>query len=132
MLQAGSWPTRRFRSPRRRALMSMFLETLDALRRVPRKWLVTGVAGFIGSSLMEELLACDQEVVGLDNFSTGKRENLDEVVNRLSATQQKRFHFIEGDIRSTDACGRACSGVDFVVHQAALGSVPRSIADPIA
>ena len=86
-----------------------------------RTWLVTGAAGFIGSHLAEQLLKLGQSVVGLDNFSTGKRENLPAGIR-----------FIEGDIRSLDACQRACVGVDIVLHQAALGSVPRSIDDPVA
>lgn len=96
----------------------------------PRTWLVTGVAGFIGSNLLEELLALDQHVVGLDNFSTGHQENLDDV---MAAAEQSAgsFRMIRGDIRDLDACRTACKGVDFVLHQAALGSVPRSIDDPV-
>jgi len=91
------------------------------IRSRGRTWLVTGAAGFIGSHLAERLLALGQSVIGLDNFATGKRENLPPGIR-----------FIEGDIRSVDACERACAGVDVVLHQAALGSVPRSIDDPIA
>lgn len=96
----------------------------------PATWLVTGVAGFIGSNLLQELLGLGQNVVGLDNFSTGFRANLDDA---LAAPESGRgsFRFIEGDIRSLSACRDACSGVDYVLHQAALGSVPRSIDDPI-
>ncbi|KGO34478.1 MAG: NAD-dependent epimerase/dehydratase family protein [Desulfoprunum sp.] len=93
-------------------------------------WLVTGVAGFIGSHLLENLLRLDQEVVGLDNFSTGYRHNLDEVESLVTADQWRRFTFIEGDIRNLDDCRRACRDVDYVLHEAALGSVPRSIEDP--
>lgn len=94
-------------------------------------WLVTGVAGFIGSNLLETLLKLDQKVVGLDNFSTGRQINLDEVRTLCSPEHWKNFHFIEGDIRNLADCQAACRDVDFVLHQAALGSVPRSLADPI-
>jgi UDP-N-acetylglucosamine 4-epimerase len=101
------------------------METTAALRAriktYPRTWLVTGAAGFIGSNLVQTLLELGQEVVGLDNFSTGKRDNL-----------QSGMRFIEGDIRSLEACREACKGVDVVLHQAALGSVPRSIERPLA
>jgi len=93
--------------------------------------LVTGVAGFIGSNLLEKLLLLDQTVIGLDNFSTGHRRNLDEVRTLVSAEQWGRFRFIEGDIRNLEDCRRATAGVDFVLHQAALGSVPRSLEDPL-
>lgn len=98
----------------------------------PRTWLVTGVAGFIGSHLLETLLKLDQHVVGLDNFATGHRRNLCEVQSLVSPLQWGRFDFIEGDIRNPVDCQRACDGVDHVLHQAALGSVPRSLADPVA
>jgi UDP-N-acetylglucosamine 4-epimerase len=101
------------------------------VRHEPKRWLVTGVAGFIGSNLLEHLLKLDQSVVGLDNFATGKRRNLDEVKGLVSAAQWARFTFIEGDIRDPGACQAACREVDYVLHQAALGSVPRSIADPL-
>ena len=97
------------------------------LRAAPRRWLVTGVAGFIGSNLLETLLGLDQDVVGLDNFATGYQRNLDEVRSTLSPAQWSRFKFINGDIRVADDCRSACEGVDIVLHQAALGSVPRSI-----
>lgn len=107
-------------------------ETLQStLRTTPRTWLVTGVAGFIGSNLLETLLMLDQRVVGLDNFATGHQYNLDEVRSLVSADQWARFQFIEGDIRKLDDCRTACEGVDYVLHQAALGSVPRSLDDPI-
>jgi len=95
------------------------------------KYLVTGVAGFIGSNLLESLLKSNHEVVGLDNFATGFQKNLDEVKVLVSDEQWARFRFIEGDIRDPAACHDACAGVDYVLHQAALGSVPRSIEDPI-
>jgi len=97
----------------------------------PRTWLITGVAGFIGSNLLEALLNLNQRVVGLDNFATGKQENLAEVRELVGAEKWRSFAFIEGDIRSLADCRTACSGVDYVLHQAALGSVPRSIEDPL-
>lgn len=117
--------------------MSAYQNLLQLLPRAPRTWLVTGVAGFIGSNLLETLLKLDQRVIGLDNFATGHQHNLDEVKTLVSAEQWARFRFIEGDIRELDHCHRAMrwdevQGVDHVLHQAALGSVPRSIADPIA
>jgi UDP-N-acetylglucosamine 4-epimerase len=97
----------------------------------PKKWLVTGVAGFIGSNLLETLLLLDQTVVGLDNFATGHQHNLDAVKDIVSAEQWSRFNFIEGDICDYNTCEIAITGVDYILHQAALGSVPRSIADPV-
>lgn len=102
------------------------------MRHHPRKWLVTGCAGFIGSNLTEYLLRHGQTVVGLDNLSTGHLRNLEDVRGLVSADQWRRFGFIEGDTRDRGACRHAMSGVDRVLHQAALGSVPRSIDDPIA
>lgn len=103
----------------------------EELRRRPRTWLVTGAAGFIGSHLLEALLRLEQRVVGLDNFATGKRANLEQVRARLSPEQWARFNFIEGDLCDLGACRRACAGVELVLHQAALGSVPRSIESPL-
>jgi UDP-N-acetylglucosamine 4-epimerase len=97
-----------------------------------RTWLVTGAAGFIGSHLVENLLRLEQNVVGLDNFATGKPENLEHVRSLVGEAAWKKFRFIEGDIRSKEDCMSACKRVDIVLHQAALGSVPRSIDDPIA
>lgn len=106
-------------------------EALQAtLKGDQRTWLVTGVAGFIGSNLLEQLLRLNQKVVGLDNFATGHQRNLDEVLNTLP-DKAGLFEFIEGDICDLETCKRAVSGVDYILHQAALGSVPRSINDPI-
>lgn len=112
--------------------MTAFDSACATLRDQPRTWLVTGCAGFIGSNLLEALLRLDQRVVGLDNFSTGFQHNLDMVQGLVTAGQWARFRFIEGDITDLATCHEACAGVDHVLHQAALGSVPRSIADPIA
>ena len=106
-------------------------ETIENLKGAPRTWLVTGVAGFIGSNLLEALLKLDQKVIGLDNFSTGHRGNLAQVKERVTERQWSAFRFIEGDIRSLDTCRRACRSAQIVLHQAALGSVPRSIENPI-
>ena len=102
------------------------------LRETPLRWLVTGSAGFIGSQLVQRLLELGQTVIGLDNFATGHKRNLDEVQTIVGPEQWRRHRFIEGDIRDLATCREACRGVDVVLHQAALGSVPRSLADPIA
>jgi UDP-N-acetylglucosamine 4-epimerase len=104
----------------------------DALRATPCRWLVTGAAGFIGSNLVETLLDLDQVVVGLDNYATGHRRNIDEVLATVGPQRAARFTMIEGDITRADDCRRACEGVDYVLHQAALGSVPRSLENPVA
>lgn len=111
--------------------MTRYEEIKEQLKHAPKTWLVTGVAGFIGSNLLETLLLLNQKVIGLDNFATGHRHNLDEVKGIVSAEQWNNFSFIEGDIRDYETCVKAVSGVDYVLHQAALGSVPRSIADPL-
>jgi len=111
--------------------MTPYESLLQELPTIPKTWLITGVAGFIGSNLLETLLKLGQRVIGLDNFATGHQRNLDEVETLVTAEQWQRFSFIEGDIRNLQACQQACEGVDYVLHQAALGSVPRSIADPI-
>jgi UDP-N-acetylglucosamine/UDP-N-acetylgalactosamine 4-epimerase len=111
--------------------MTAYEQLLAKLPQEPRTWLVTGVAGFIGSNLLETLLRLDQRVVGLDNFATGHQRNLDEVRSLVSPQQWERFTFLDRDIRKLDDCRRACEGVDYVLHQAALGSVPRSLMDPI-
>lgn len=102
------------------------------LLAAPRTWLVTGAAGFIGSNLLERLLGLNQTVCALDNFSTGHRKNLEEVQALVSPEQWERLTFIEGDIRDPGTCAKACKGAEFVLHQAALGSVPRSLDDPLA
>lgn len=111
--------------------MNRFEDLQIGLKRQPRKWLVTGCAGFIGSNLLETLLELDQSVVGLDNFSTGYRHNLNEVRDLVGAERWARFDFVHGDIRDMNTCRRAVQGVDYVLHQAALGSVPRSMVDPV-
>jgi len=111
--------------------MTQYEQLLSELKEAPKTWLVTGVAGFIGSNLLEHLLKLNQRVVGLDNFATGHQHNLDEVKAQVSPERWQGFSFLEGDIRTLKDCEQACEGVDYVLHQAALGSVPRSINDPI-
>lgn len=111
--------------------MSQYQTVCEQLQQAPKTWLITGVAGFIGSNLLETLLKLNQNVVGLDNFATGHQYNLDEVQSLVMPEQWANFKFYEGDIRNIEDCQTACAGVDYVLHQAALGSVPRSIADPI-
>lgn len=116
--------------------MAVVTNAYDRVQRAlvaqPHRWLVTGAAGFIGSHLVETLLRLGQDVVGLDNFSTGFRHNLEDVHAVVGEEAWRRFRFIEADIVDLAACRAACGGSDFVLHQAALGSVPRSIADPVA
>ena len=109
----------------------LYEQRKDELRNQPKTWMITGVAGFIGSNLLETLLKLDQKVIGLDNFSTGFQHNLDEVQGLVTSEQWQRFRFVKGDIRNLADCKEACNGADFILHQAALGSVPRSIEDPI-
>lgn len=111
--------------------MGLFEQKISIIKESPKHWLVTGAAGFIGSNLIEFLLLSNQKVIGLDNFSTGHSKNLDEIRSIVSESQWNNFTFIEGDICNFDDCSNACKGVDYVLHQAALGSVPRSIANPI-
>jgi len=111
--------------------MSRYDDIKQQLLQSPKVWLVTGVAGFIGSNLLEALLKLNQTVIGLDSFVTGHQRNLDEVQGLVTPQQWQKFKFIEGDIREYATCEEAVKGVDYVLHQAALGSVPRSIADPI-
>jgi UDP-N-acetylglucosamine 4-epimerase len=113
------------------SVMTAYLDIRNALEAHPRTWLITGVAGFIGCNLLEDLLELNQRVVGLDNFSTGRRRNLEEIQGSVSADQWARFALLEGDIRDLQTCREAVSGVDYVLHQAALGSVPRSLENPI-
>ena len=101
------------------------------LRAAPKTWLVTGVAGFIGSNLLESLLALDQRVVGLDNFSTGYKGNLAQVQDLVGPKRWACFQLMEGDISDLTVCRHACKGVELVLHEAALGSVPASMSDPI-
>ena len=111
--------------------VTAYQQVTEALVNKPKAWLITGVAGFIGSNLLESLLLLNQKVVGLDNFATGFQHNLDEVQSVVTAEQWQRFNFMEGDIRNLADCQTACADVDYILHQAGLGSVPRSIADPI-
>ncbi|MBC7490218.1 MAG: SDR family oxidoreductase [Glaciimonas sp.] len=109
-----------------------FQQVQHELTHAQKTWLVTGAAGFIGSNLVEQLLKLNQKVIGLDNFATGHQRNLDEVSTLVTSSQWRDFSFIEGDIRNPADCARACSSVDYVLHEAALGSVPRSIENPVA
>jgi UDP-N-acetylglucosamine 4-epimerase len=111
--------------------MSAYQNLIYCLKEKQKTWLITGIAGFIGSNLLEHLLSLNQKVIGLDNFATGHQHNLDEVQSLVNPEKWSRFTFIEGDIRNEEDCAKACEGVDYVLHQAALGSVPRSINDPI-
>jgi UDP-N-acetylglucosamine 4-epimerase len=109
--------------------MSRFAPLFEG--HAPRRWLVTGAAGFIGSNLVQARLECGQQVIGLDNFSTGHRRNLDDVRLSVSDAAWKRFVLLEGDVQDRDLCALATANADVVLHQAALGSVPRSIAAPM-
>jgi UDP-N-acetylglucosamine 4-epimerase len=111
--------------------MNTYTQLKEKLRNKSKKWLITGVAGFIGSNLLETLLKLNQIVIGLDNFATGHEHNLSQVQGIVTNDQWAKFTFIAGDIRDLKTCRAACQGVDYVLHQAALGSVPRSIENPI-
>jgi len=115
--------------------MTKYEQPQEYLKNNQNTWLVTGVAGFIGSNLLEKLLILNQKVVGLDNFDTGHQHNIDQAIEDANKATGKdlsnNFKFIEGDIRKLKDCQRACNGINYVLHQAALGSVPRSIKDPI-
>jgi UDP-N-acetylglucosamine/UDP-N-acetylgalactosamine 4-epimerase len=115
---------------KKRRISPMINKINTQLSHAPKKWLITGVAGFIGSNLLEQLLRLGQTVVGLDNFSTGKMQNLLDVKELVGSDAWDSFSLLEGDIRNVDTCKNACIGVDYILHQAALGSVPRSIEDP--
>ncbi len=103
----------------------------EQIKENPVSWLVTGAAGFIGSNLVEALLSLNQKVTGLDNFSTGYQHNLDQIKAAVTKEQWDNFTFIKGDVRQMETCAAACKDKDYVLHQAALGSVPRSVADPV-
>lgn len=111
--------------------MTAFDNLKQRLQNDQKTWLVTGNAGFIGSNLVEFLLQHNQKVVGVDNFSTGYQHNIDDVLGSVGEEKAKNFRFIQGDIADMDTCSKACEGIDIVLHQAALGSVPRSIDDPV-
>jgi UDP-N-acetylglucosamine/UDP-N-acetylgalactosamine 4-epimerase len=112
--------------------MTRYEDAKRQLKGAPRKWAISGAAGFIGSNLLETLLKLDQRVTGLDNFATGHQRSLDEVKRLVEPAQWARFDFIEGDVCAIEDCVRLCQGAEYVLHQAALGSVTRSLADPIA
>ncbi len=131
MISASSPHTASASSYQIESSMTPFAQLQTCLQTEPKTWLVTGVAGFIGSNLLEALLKLNQRVVGLDNFATGHQRNLDEVQSLVSPDQWAKFNFIQGDIRNLGDCHKASKGVDYILHQAALGSVPRSVADPI-
>ncbi len=111
--------------------MTKYDDVCGELVNSPRRWLVTGVAGFIGSALLERLLDLGQTVIGVDNFLTGHRSNIDDVL-AINPDERLQFQFIEGDLRDPAVAAKACKDVDIVLHQAALGSVPRSLKDPLA
>ncbi|MDA9079002.1 NAD-dependent epimerase/dehydratase family protein [Gammaproteobacteria bacterium] len=111
--------------------MDPYTQLIDHLKVNQYKWLITGVSGFIGSNLLEALLKLNQKVIGLDSFITGRKQNLSEVEGIIGSAQWNQFRFIEGDIRDLETCNTATEGVNFVLHQAALGSVPRSLENPI-
>ncbi len=104
----------------------------ETFKMKPKSWLVTGAAGFIGSHLVENLLALGQTVTGLDNFATGSQQNIDDALLKTTTENAARFHLISGDIRDLEACRKACEGKEMILHQAALGSVPRSLKDPLS
>lgn len=116
--------------------MTQFESLEENLNKNQNTWLITGVAGFIGSNLLEKLLLLNQKVVGLDNFETGYQHNINQAIEDASKAvgqdMSTNFKFINGDIKNLNDCKDACNGVDYVLHQAAIGSVPRSIEDPIS
>ena len=115
----------------RKSTMTLYGQIQQAMSATPRTWLITGVAGFIGCNLLEALLKNGQRVIGLDNFATGHKANLEEIRNTVPSNQWTNFKLIEGDICDLRICHEACTDIDYVLHQAALGSVPRSLQDPI-
>ena len=116
--------------------MTKYEQLQEFLKDNQKTWLITGVAGFIGSNLLEKLLVLNQKVIGLDSFETGYQHNIDEAIidanNIAGKNLNDNFKFIEGNISSLNDCKKACDGADYVLHQAAIGSVPRSIEDPIS
>jgi UDP-N-acetylglucosamine 4-epimerase len=112
-------------------MANAFSALKESLAREPKAWTVTGAAGFIGSHLVEHLLRLGQSVTGFDNFATGHRRNLEGARKLVGEAAWSHFRFLEGDVRDLEACRTAVAGADYVLHQAALGSVPRSIADPL-
>src|SRR5512134_2747612 len=112
--------------------MTRYDDVVKSLASRQQRWLVTGVAGFIGSHLLEALLRLDQVVVGVDNFATGTRDNISDVLARVGGARAARFQLLEGNVCDAVVCRWAVEGVDFVLHQAALGSVPRSMQDPLS
>jgi len=121
---------RRVHSNRELVISASYRRLRESLASSPRVWVVTGVAGFIGSNLLEDLLALGQTVIGVDNFSTGHRANIDDVLS-VPVEHRARFRMVEGDIRDLEVCRTACEGADYVLHHAALGSVPWSMDDPL-
>ncbi len=111
--------------------MTSYKSAQEHLNRNAQTWLVTGAAGFIGSNIVEHLLRLNQHVIGFDNFATGHQRNLDEVHGLVSPEQWTRFTMVRADIRNLEECRRACRDVQFVLHHAAVGSVPHSIEDPL-
>ena len=111
--------------------MTAYTQCLDALRAQPRKWLVTGCAGFIGSHIIETLLELGQRVIGLDNLSTGSQANINDVIDKVGSSAWERFSFLEGDVRNLMTCRAACAGVAAVIHQAGFVSVPLSMKNPL-
>src|SRR5262245_58385892 len=111
--------------------MNSYKDACARLRAQPCAWLVTGAAGFIGSHLVETLLALDQRIVALDDLTAGSLQNLEEAFQRITPAQRGRFEFHQGSVSDLDRCRKVCAGVDFVLHQAGFTSVPLSKKDPI-
>ncbi len=111
--------------------MSAYEQCLEDLRAQPRKWLVTGCSGFIGSHIVETLLGLGQRVIGVDNLATGSQANINDVLEKVGSEAWAKFTFLEGDVRNLVTCRAACAGVDAVVHQAGFVSVPLSMQKPL-